>query len=117
MQKIIPLFLIMFLGIQSVSAQDNNKDTWYVWIDTETTIDGKSERFVSEEILEITCCVKSPKFRRFNQKASKWLKQEYNAIADTPFKKIQDKKLAEQMISEAKNEPSVRIVQYDESCK
>jgi hypothetical protein len=110
------IVLIFLVTANLISAQDKS-EIWYVWIDTETLMDGKPKRIVSEELMEITCCVKSPKYRRFSKKAGKWLKDEHNSVSEDPFKKLQDKELAVKMITEAKNEPGVMIVRYNESCK
>ena len=101
------------------SAQsDPEVETWYVWIDTEVIIDGQSFRLVSDSPVTITCCVKSPKYRKFIKKTSSWISKNVSESYDLEngTKKIQDLNLANQMITEAKTSDNVKIIDYQASC-
>ena len=72
------LITLLFIALISssnlaIAQSDTEVETWYVWIDTEVSIEGKNQRLVSDSPITITCCVKSPKYRRFIKKTSSWI--------------------------------------------
>jgi len=116
-------FITFSLLILSLSFTYAQKDIFYVWIDAQITQDGKEVQLVSEEPIKITCCVKSPKFRRFQNKAVKWIRKNYDSAFDGehPLQNIEDKSLALARIEDAKKEKdsgqNIIMVNYNASCK
>ena len=112
----------LFLFFQISLAQAQEEEIWYVWIDTQISQDGNTVRLVSEEPIRITCCVKSPKFKRFQKQTAKWIKKNYDQDFDTetPLRNIEDKSLAETVISEAiqksESDKSIVIISYSATC-
>jgi hypothetical protein len=111
---------IMLLFSQSAKAQSSEEtnDTWYVWVDVTVPIDEKPTRLISSELLTITCCPQSAKYRKFVKKTSKWLianvAPEFNG--ELALSKIQDLSLAKEMIDKAKQSDNARIIDYQGSC-
>lgn len=125
MKKIIITTLFLCLsGIASHAQEtkDNTNDIWYVWIDTTTGMKGKTSGILSKQAFEISCCVKSPKYRRILKKTEKWIQKniDKNYRGESPLNKIQDVNLAATMIKEA-SEPNAEgakliLVDYQEKC-
>jgi len=123
--KKLPLFVIalctLFLLNMSLYAQSTKaaKEIWYVWIDTEVPIDGKLVRIISNRPSEISCCLKSPKYRKFVKKTNKWIVKNISPQFKDHLSlyKIQDLLLAEEMVATAKLEEGVRIINYNAVCK
>ena len=103
-------------------AKDSTNDIWYVWIDTTTGAEGQTSRIVSKQAFKISCCVKSPKYRRLLKKTEKWIQKnvDKNYEGESPLNKIQDANLAATMIKEAsgQNTDGARLilVDYQEKC-
>jgi len=117
------IVILLFLWSGALFGQQKEKETWYIWIDTSVSFDGETVRVVSDEVLAITCCVKSGKYRRFSEKTRKWIMDNVSAEvnAESPLKKLKDRDLAEQIVNDAKlqaaDNNSIKIVHYDENCK
>ena len=115
--------IVFFILFQFTSVKAQEEEIWYVWIDTQISRGENVVRLVSEKPIKITCCVKSPKFKRFQKKTAKWIRNNYdeNFDLETPLKNIEDKTLADAVISEAleksKADPSILMISYTASCK
>jgi len=113
--------LLFLLPVSNVIAQE--EEIWYVWIDTEIKKEDNVIRMVSEEPIRITCCVKSPKYRRFQKQTAKWIQKNFDSEfhLETPLKNIEDKSFAEKVIKAAieksRNDESVIIIKYSATCK
>lgn len=111
------------LVLSSVTLSLAQKDIWYVWVDTQINKDGKDIRLVSEAPIKITCCVKSPKFKRFQKKAAKWIRSNYDAAFDgeSPLRNIEDKSFAVTVIEEAEKKKEsgqpILLVKYSATCR
>lgn len=118
--KYMAIALITFLFSFSETQEE---EIWYVWIDTQVNIEDQNVRLVSSEPIRITCCVKSPKFKRFQKQTGKWIRKNYDQDFDgeAPLKNIQDKSLADTVIKEAMEKSdsnkSIRIISYSATCK
>lgn len=125
MKNIIAFCFICFLSGNNLHAQTTAPpaNLWYVWIDTEVEINGKISRVISNQPFEITCCVKSPKYRKLLKKTEKWIQQELKTKSngDNVLKKIQDQSLAREMIKRSittqDDSKSVIRVEYEATCK
>ncbi len=125
MKKIVLLVgFICSLSFSVVGQENSSTESkiWYLWIDTMTEIDGKSTRILSKEPFKITCCLKSPKYRKLGKKAEKWIKK--NVTKDyqgSPFNKIQDEALARTMIKEASaksgDDLAIKMINYQDQCE
>lgn len=118
------LLAVLFLFLFQISfAYAQEEEIWYVWIDTQIKQKDNTIRIVSEEPIRITCCVKSPKYRRFQKQTVKWIKKNYDLAFDleTPLKNIEDKSFAETVIKEAieksGDDESIIIIKYSATCK
>ena len=113
--------LILSLISQLVAAQSKEADveTWYVWIDTDVSVDNQSMRLISSEPVAITCCVKSPKYRRYLKKTATWIQKNVDPTysSESGIKKLQDLDLANQMINDAKTTENAKIIDYEIGCK
>lgn len=124
MKKLSILLVFACLLPLAASAQDQNaadKDIWFVWIDTETEIDGAPTRIVSKQPFKISCCLKSPKYRKLLKKAEKWIiKNVDKNYQGGPLNKIQDMELARSMIKQASEGASTGknliFVDFTEEC-
>ncbi|MCG8323563.1 MAG: hypothetical protein MI921_28970 [Cytophagales bacterium] len=125
MKKIIITALFLSLsGIASHAQEttDNTNDIWYAWIDTTTGAEGKTSRILSKQAFEISCCVKSPKYRRLLKKTEKWIQKnvDKNYKGESPLNKIQDANLAAAMIKEASEQNAggskLILVEFREKC-
>ena len=121
-QFLVFLFaLVAVVGMRNVQAQSGNqdKDTWYVWVDVTVTSNGEDVRLVSAAPMVITCCVKSAKYRRFVQKTAKWITRniapEFNG--ELTLTKLQDRELATEMLAKAQAADNVQLIDYRASCK
>jgi len=116
------LFMSIFPAVQSIAQEAEDIEINYLWIDTVVKIDGNETRLVSDEVVTITCCMKSPKYSRTSRKATKWIRQNYDANYEgtAPFKSIQDKELATSIVNEAvmrsKEDRNIRLVSYPFEC-
>jgi len=103
--------------------EDNTTEIWYVWIDVETNINGEATRVVSKSPVKITCCVKSPKYRKYVKKAEKWFQKNIDGDfhGETVINKIQDFTLAMDMIAKASEVETAGLklmqVDFEEPCK
>ncbi len=94
-----------------------------MWIDTYVEIDGEDYRVVSAEPFVVTCCVRSPKYRKLGRNAQKWIKENVSKTikSDVVLRNIQDQSLAETIITQAKNKADnggkVKIVEYSAKCE
>ena len=118
------LLAVLFLFLFQISfAYAQEEEIWYVWLDTEVTVGNETFRIVSDEPIMITCCVKSPKYKRFQRKTSIWLRKNYDATynRESPLKNIEDESLALTVISEARrkseSDSSVKMIKYSATCK
>lgn len=122
------LIILLFSLVIPVSAQetadaaeDTTVETWYVWIDAQITKDGESYRLVSQTPFQITCCVKSPKYRKLGKKAQKWVTKNYDQAfsGDNVLSKVQDEMLAKDMIAKIIQDgpaDKILVVDYIEAC-
>lgn len=120
---ITALFVCSFLVVSHAQeANDSTNDIWYVWIDTTTGAEGQTSRILSKEAFKISCCVKSPKYRRLLKKTEKWIQKNVDKDykGESPLNKIQDANLAATMIREATGQnqdgPKLILVDYQEKC-
>lgn len=117
------VFICLFaVASYAQEAQENSSDIWYVWIDTTTGTGEQASRILSNQAFKISCCVKSPKYRRLLKKTEKWIQKnvDKNYNGESPLNKIQDAALAETMIREAlaqdqKGSKLIRV-DYQEKC-
>jgi len=114
---------ILITGTTSLLAQDDEPEIWYVWLDAQTTVEGKPTRIVGDVTFSITCCIKSPDYSRLEKKAARWIRHNYDESYEgrISLKKIQDADLAKSVISwarkDAENGQDVLIVEYADSCE
>jgi len=114
-------FTILIMNT-SFEALAQEKEINYIWIDTVVKIEGKDARLVSNDIVEISCCMKSPKYSRVSSKAAKWIKENFDQAytGKSPFKSLQDSTLALHLIAEARKksdgDQSIRMVEYEFKC-
>ncbi|MDN5211169.1 hypothetical protein QQ020_03880 [Fulvivirgaceae bacterium BMA12] len=120
---VIALFsCLLAIEGQAQETKDTTNDTWFVWIDATAQSDGQTSRIVSNEPFKITCCVKSPKYRKLLKRAEKWIQKnvDENYRGESPLGKIQDADLALTMIKEAteQNTPGTKLIRvdYKEKC-
>ena len=124
---IFPLLVIFGLSIADHTCyaqnQQNQTETWYVWIDTPVNIDGSTFRVISDKPIMITCCVKSGKYRKLSKNAGKWLQKNVSPEFDGKLQlmKLQDRELAEKIVSDIQrgvtpSEYEVKIVKYRARC-
>ena len=120
---LITVFICLFAAASyAQEAQENSSDIWYVWIDTTTGTGGQTSRILSNQAFKISCCVKSPKYRRLLKKTEKWIQKnvDKNYNGESPLNKIQDAGLAETMIREAsaQNQEGSKLIRvdYQERC-
>jgi len=117
------IFIIFLLGIQIPSFAQKEKEVWYTWVDVNVSINGNPMRIISDQMMEITCCVSSSKYEKFSSKAKQWLESKIQTkIGDqSPFAKTKDKNLADKILEDAlrksQNSPNIRVVDYYEKCK
>ncbi|MEQ9426158.1 MAG: hypothetical protein RJQ09_17170 [Cyclobacteriaceae bacterium] len=122
MKKLFSILILALIPL-FVSAQKSPPEINYIWIDTFVNIDGEQTRLVSENVVEISCCMKSPKYSRVSKKATQWVKENYdsNYSGEIAFKSLQDEALAMKVISEAQDKASngdpVKMVSYEFKCK
>jgi len=114
--------LLMLGGFSQFAMAQNSStsnDTWYVWIDTEVPIDGSMVKIVSNELMVITCCPKSAKYRKFVRKTAKWIVENVSADynGELSLMKIQDETLALASIKTLMANEGVLVVDYSSSCK
>lgn len=122
---VVFVLIIILLPQSEVNAQNSEnseEEIWFIWIDTYAQIDGQNTRIVSSEPFKITCCVKSGKYRRFNKKAARWIRNniDENFKGDQVFKNLEDRDLAVELIEKAINTDSsapVKIIEYKDRCK
>jgi len=118
--KYVLASLFIFISFSVAFAQE---DIWYVWVDTQINKGGEVVRLVSNEPIRITCCVKSPKFKRLQKKTAKWIKDNYdqNFDLESPLKNIEDKSLAFTVIGDAEKKAesgeNILMIKYTTSCK
>ena len=121
-----PLILFILIAVsalfsQSIYAQaiEPTNDTWYVWIDITIPVEGVETRLISDEPMEITCCLQSAKYRKFVKKAAKWINTNVSSdfTKELELTKIQDSSLANEMIDKAKQAANTRILDYSATCK
>lgn len=108
-----------FLLVVAFNANSQSStDIWYVWIDTQVTIDGQPKRLMNEKPFRINCCVKSSDFRKLNKKVAKFIRAEYDPDYDARIvlKSIQDPSFAELMIRKAKDNNNIVWTNYSASC-
>lgn len=122
------LLLISFLmGVYSTTSYSQEKqdkeevEINYVWIDTIIMVDDNEVRLVSNDIITISCCMKSPKYSRVSAKAAKWIRKNYDDTYEgIPFKTLQNRELAETVIDAAKakaeSDESLKMVDYEYKC-
>ncbi|MDA0196461.1 MAG: hypothetical protein O2887_15700 [Bacteroidetes bacterium] len=116
------LITSFFIASPSIAQEADEVEINYLWIDTVVKIDGKDLRIVSDAVVTITCCMKSPLYSRTSRKAVKWIRQNYDDNYDgmAPFKSIQDKDLATTIVNEAialsEKDKSIRLVSYTFQC-
>ena len=121
MKKILFLFTVLF--ISTVSFGQEKKEIWYTWVDTRVEVEGQEVRIISNELMELTCCVSSARYRKFTGKTTQWLEKELGISLgeESPFAKTKDKGLAEKIhgdaLRSASDNSSIRIVNYKEKCK
>jgi len=120
MKKLTIALFFIFLSVSLANAQD---DIWYVWIDTQIKQGNEYVRLVSDEPIKITCCVKSPKFKRLQKKTAKWISANYDKSynGENPLRNIEDESWASTVINEAetklKSGDKIVIVKYSVNCK
>ena len=124
MKKPLILFILIAVSAlfsQSIHAQtiEPTNDTWYVWIDITIPVEGVETRLISDEPMEITCCLQSAKYRKFVKKAAKWINTNVSSdfTKELELTKIQDPSLAHEMIHKAKQATNIRILDYSATCK
>lgn len=122
------LILISFLlgGLFITSYGQDKKENKeeeinYVWIDTIIMVDDTEVRLVSNEIIQITCCMKSPKYSRVSAKTAKWIRKTYDENYEGfPFKTLQNRDLAVTVIEAAKTKATaseeIKMVDYEYKC-
>ena len=116
------IVLSLFMAEFSDAPVPSQDEIWYVWIDTQTNIDGTDKRLVSREPFTITCCVKSGKYSRLEKETSKWIKKNFDPdFKYTALKNIQDESLAllviEKAVRASQENDSIIIVDYLRDCK
>ena len=122
MDKISSIIFIALLISISSYAQEDEVEINYLWIDTVVTLDGIETRLVSDEVAQINCCMKSPKYSRVSKKVSRWIKEniDENYEGITPLKSLQDLALATAIVNDAvaksEEDTSIRIVSYAIRC-
>ncbi len=122
----ILLIVLMVSGLHVSSNGQQKKDKEdeeinYVWIDTIITIDDTEIRLVSNDIIQISCCMKSPKYSRVSAKAAKWIRKTYDENYEgIPFKTLQNRDLAVTVIEAAKEKAAssedVKMTDYEYKC-
>jgi len=117
------LVILLNFSFMAKAQTQQTQDIWYVWIDTDVTIDGTIYRVISDKPILITCCIKSAKYRKLVKKSSKWIKDNISKTYDGKLElmKLQDRQLAEKIVSDIQlgNTPSVhplKIVKYRFRC-
>ena len=109
-------FLCTVASAQEKSETEN--DTWYVWLHTTASIDGKETVIISKDVFTTYCCVNSPKFARVLKRSEKWMQKNIDpAYTGTPLQKVQDLELARQTLEKLKSMDGVQIVDFKETCK
>lgn len=103
---------------QSTTNATNTK-TWFVWLNSAATINGKDVQLVSEKPMAITCCLQSARYRKFVRQTEKWLAKNFSAKLKAPLElsKIQNKELANEMVDRAQKNKNVKIIDYKFNCK
>ena len=120
MKKLVFFLVVTFISV-GANAQENpeqKNDTWYVWLHTTATIDGKETTVVSKEVFTTYCCVNSSKFAKVIKRSRKWMQQNVDpSYVGSPLQKVQDLELAKQTLEKLKATAGVHIVDFSESCK
>ncbi len=117
------LLLILLFGFNTLnaSAQDTpepKNDTWYVWLHTTATIDGKETVVASKDVFTTYCCVNSPQFAKVLKRSEKWMRKNIDpTYTGSPLQKVQDLDLAKQTLEKLKTTAGVHIVDFTETCK
>ena len=121
--RLLGVALILFSLPALVYGQDKKEEEEinYVWIDTMVTIDESEVRIVSNDIIRISCCMKSPKYSRVSAKAVKWIRKTFDPEYEgTPFKTLQNLDLATTVIESAKSksvdDASIKMIDYEYKC-
>ena len=124
MKKIIIVLSVILIQsalgpIATAQEKDTKNETWYVWVDTQVPIDNKMVNIVSKELMVITCCPKSGKYRKFVRKTAKWITENIAVDYDGELSlmKIQDIELASKTIGKLKEAEGVIIIDYMAVCK
>jgi len=118
--KYLTILILSLCVITVAKAQE--KEIWYVWVDTQVDIKGAETRVVSDEPFKITCCVRSGKYRKLVKEAKRWIKSNLSEDyrSEITLRNIQDLSFAETIISEAKRKAeageNIKIIKYSRSC-
>jgi len=120
------LILILLSPLCAVSYAQEKKNIEeeeinYVWIDTIVKINDSEVRIVSSDIVQITCCMKSPKYSRVSAKTARWIRKNYDSSYEgVPFKTLQNRDLAVTVIEAEKEKAAsgdgVMMVDYIFKC-
>ena len=119
---LVSTFCFESFGQESEKTEDEVEIN-YVWIDTMVTIGDSEVRLVSNNLIEISCCMKSPKYSRTSAKAARWIRKNYDSNygeQELPFKTLQNRDLAVTVIEAAKEkaqtDEGIKMVDYEFKC-
>ncbi len=101
--------------------ENEEEEINYVWVDTIIMVDDAEVRLVSNDIIQITCCMKSLKYSRVSEKAAKWIRKTYDENYEgIPFKTLQNQDLAVTVIEAAKakaaSSDGIKMIDYEYKC-
>lgn len=119
--------LCLACTIESYAQNKKKKDEVeinYIWIDTMIKQEGNDVRMVSNDMVEISCCMKSPKYSRVSARAVKWIRKNYDPsyeLDQSPFKSLQNRDLVITVLDaakeKAKSDTTILLIDYAVKCE